>query len=156
MSIATVAAGVKSTVALTDNFQATGSNKNVTIGDWKVLDTGVQRAVIIEYQPSDTGSEATPMSRHGAYSALHRFVLHVFQKYEDDETTYTNLLTDAGNVLIIMDQYSKLNSTTGVVKSEVTNTSEVLFGGMINSEGPFFAIMDLTLEVTEEFDVDFQ
>ena len=155
MSLGTIIAAVKTTVALTSGFQATGANRNVSIGDYSVLDRGTPRAVVIEVMPSDSGSAASVMSRHGTYSDVHRIQLRLMHRYEYDETTYTNLCTDAGNILVTMDQNSTLGSTSGVLKSEIVSRSQVMYDPMPSGDGPFFAWLDMTLEVTEEYDVEF-
>ena len=96
------------------------------------------------------------MSRHGTYSDLHRIQLKVLHRYDYDETAYTDLCTDVGNVLITMDQHSTLVNTSGVLKSEIVSRSQVMYDPMPMGEGPFFAWLDMTLEVIEEYDVDFE
>lgn len=154
MSIGTVVTGVKNTIDLADGFTITGRDKNVTIGDWKVLDSGTDKAAIVEYRPSDHGQTGLPAG-HRKHASHHKFIVHVMRKYKQDGSTYENLLADTGTVLNALNQYPRLNGTTGVVKAVANHTAEPT-AMMQDGKGPYFAMLDIQLVVTEEVSANSQ
>lgn len=144
MSILTTAQGIESVVKKLTNYDS----DNVAIGNFTILDSGVRRAVIIEYQPSLHGPGELP-ARHNEYVSTHNFLVRVHRAYETDGTSYENLLSDVSDVKSELDKYRKLDGTSGVVRALVTNSSNVQALFNTSGEGPHFLRIDLTLEVKE-------
>lgn len=156
MSLLTVAQGIRTVIGKATNYSVEGPTRNVTIGDYKVLDRGVVSAAIILYSPSKAGRTATPLSRHGGYySMLHAFTIQVMRRYTYDETTYENILSDAWEIMTILDQYPKLGGVSTVIQSEVIAVSDPTWLGLETGDSPLFGLIELTLSVTEETPITF-
>jgi len=151
LSILTVAQGIETVVKKLANYTDT----NVSIGNFTVLDEGVTRAVIVQYQPSVHGP-GEPPARHNQYVSTHNFLVRVHRRYEEDGTSYKNLLSDASDVKAELDKYRKLSGTSGVVRALVTNTSDVFALFDTAGNGPYFLRLDLTLEAKETTTPNYQ
>jgi len=155
MTFLSVAQGIRSVIAKHANYSTSGSSRNTTIGDYTVLDSGVNRAAVIVWEEqSPTGTGATPLSRHGGYySVLHNFTVQVFHRYTFDEETVENILADGWDVMTIIDKYDTLDGTSGVVQCEVKPVGPMIWG--VSLGGVNFAQVNLLVNVTEEFSVTF-
>lgn len=151
MSISSVLAATKTVVALTTNFASSGTNRNVTIGDFKVLDKGVDRAVVIEYLPSEHGPGTSPIVTHNTYASIHNVVIRVYRRYREDGTTYENLVVDVDAIIAKFNEYPKLalGRTSTVIRAVVERTGDVFALFDSNGEGPYFIRIDVFLEATE-------
>lgn len=151
MSILTVAQGIEKVVKKLANYTAT----NVSIGNFTILDAGVIRAAIIQYQPSSHGP-GEPPARHNQHVSTHNFLVRVHRRYEEDGTSYENLLSDASSVKAELDKYRKLDGTSGVVRALVTDSSDVFALFDTAGNGPHFLRLDLSLEVKETTTPNYQ
>lgn len=152
MTISSVLTATKAVVALTTNYAGSGTDRNITIGDFKILDKGLDRAVVIEYLPSDHGPGTSPIATHNTYASIHNIVIRVYRRYREDGTTYENLVTDVGTIIAKINEYPKLNlgRTSTVIRAIVNRTGDVFALFDVNGEGPYFIRMDIFLEATEQ------
>lgn len=151
MSILTVAQGIESVVKKLSAY----NSSNTAIGNYVKLDAGVTRAIIIEYLPSTHGPGQTP-AHAGKYVSTHNFLVRIHRKYEEDGTSYENMLSDVSDVKEEIDKYRKLDGVSGVLRALVVSSGnpEALFDR--NGNGPYFIRIDLTLEVKEETEPDYK
>jgi len=146
MSIISVMQAVETVIKKNSNYD----RDNVTIGDWTPLEQGNDRVVILEYNPSEHGPGTGPPATHTRYGSRHNVIVNIYRRYTYDGTTYENLLTDAGSVMSTINNYSKLDSASGVMKAVIRDSSDVFALGIAEEETPVYLRIYFTLEVIEE------
>jgi hypothetical protein len=130
-----------------DNYSAT----NARIGDYTMLDSGVTRAVVMEYRPSQHGVSGGRAVQQ-MFQNQHNILVRVFYEYVQDGTTYTNLLSEVDTIMAEFAKYPKnLNDTTTTITRAVIQSSGDVFAMFQGtSTSPYFLRMDLFLEVIED------
>ena len=126
------------------------SSSNTSRGNWLILNKGLDDNYAI-LRPGGFSIEwITFQSYHANYST----VVEVWQRYIDDATTHTSLYTHVGNIITSLNQYYKLNGTSGVIDASIASADEPeemwRKGG-----GPQWLRWRLVLEWKEEVNVTF-
>lgn len=146
--IDTVREGIEDVIKKIGGFD----DANVATGDYSCVDSGVNKAVIVEYMPSSHGQPGEAPARMGQHTSNHTWRLRVYQRLNINEgTAYTELIGSVDDVITELNKYRKLDATSGVRKALVTSTSEVF----VKTPEPYFLYLDVTLEVTEAVDPSF-
>lgn len=95
---------------------------NVTIAKWGILNQGKSDhyAIIRPGKTDRTGLTFTV--KDNAYQTI----IEVWQRYKDDGSSVTELLTHVDNITTTLDQYRKVGDTTRIIRDvNVTGYSEV-------------------------------
>ena len=122
------------------------SASNVSIGDWKVLNRGASSVYAI-IRP---GVAARPPLSYNVRDNNYRTVVEVWQRYNDDGTTMTDLLGHVDDITTRLDKYRKLADTTATIRdANVTGYGEVL-QMWTNDGGASWLRRDVYVDWTEE------
>lgn len=102
---------------------ATGfTSANVDIADWKKLNSGGNN----HYAIIKPGTAERPPLSFTVKNNNYRTIIQVWQRYKDDGSTLTDLLTHVDNITARIDQYRKLADTTKTIRdANVTGYGEV-------------------------------
>ena len=146
MGLFTVIDAVKDIVGGTTGFTATGRNANVSIGNYKVLTIGGERAAVIELGGADFASGSS-VRRSGIYINEHSILIRLFHKYKYDGESYTDMLKDTDAVMAILHANDTLDST--VLDSHVTTVLPIDMTEMNDGEA-YFLMQEVTLIAQEE------
>jgi len=146
MAIDTVRKGIEKVIRKINGFDDT----NVRTGDYAPIDSGKEKAVIIEYMPSTHGDSPELPARMRQFASSHNWRLRVYTRMLD-RSSYTDLLGNVDNVITELNKYRKLDGTSNVNKSVVVSTSEVF----VKQPEPYFLYMDVNLRVIESVDPNF-
>lgn len=98
------------------------SSSNVDVADWKLLNSGRSD----HYAILKPGAAERPPLSFTVKDNNYRTIIEVWQRYKDDGTTLTSLLTHVDNITARIDQYRKLADTTKTLRdANVTGYGEV-------------------------------
>lgn len=137
---------------------ATFTTANSSRGDWSVRDAAGQRisAVLFKAKPS-VYADSFPPNRgsHGKRQELHTIGIQVAYARQDgqggDGATYTALQTTVDNLIAWLNQWPRLNATTGVRRGQVTESTAPIFNA-----GKTHLIVGLMLMVNAEIELSQQ
>jgi len=119
-------------------------DSNVTIGDHRVVDSGVQTAVVIE-EGSIAASEDEANRFFMGTVSVYSIVAYVYRRYTYDAETRANLRADIKNVRETVDGYYRLNGSAESCK--VVVASDPVYVSGQDGSGPFFMVRRLTVRV---------
>ena len=119
-------------------------SSNVTIGDHRVVDSGVQTAVVVE-EGSISASEDEENRFFMGTVSVYSFIAYVYRRYTYDAETRTNLRADVKNLRETIDGYYRLNATAESCK--VGTVSDPVYVSGQDGSGPFFMVRRLTVRV---------
>jgi hypothetical protein len=129
------------------------SSTNTSIANYKILDAGVDDALIIKpvtpfnNGPVQTGSFNSPF---GKYSSERAYTLEVYRRYEYDGVTLLSLSDTVDSLIDEFNKYPTLDGASSVVISYIETAGDV-FEILRDGEGPYFLMQPLTLHV--EFEI---
>ena len=119
----------------------------VTIGDYKILTAGTDRAVIIRETTNDL-----PYKDSKAYATLLETCLYnieVYHKYVNAEESYSDVIADCDTITTELIRHKTLGGLTGIVKSEVLGKDEPMAIFRTDGKGPFFMRRIIKLRTEE-------
>lgn len=118
-------------------------SENVTIGDHRVVDSGVATCVVVE--EGSISAEENEANRYFAGTvSTYSLIAYVYRRYTYDAETRTNLRADVKNVRETIDGYHRLDGNAESCKVvSVSDPVSLARGG----DGPFAIVRRLTVRV---------
>jgi len=120
------------------------SDSNVTIGDHRVVDSGVTTCVVVE-EGSISASEDEGNRFFMGTVSVYSLIAYVYRRYTFDAETRTNLRADTKNVRETIDGYHRLNGSAESCK--VVAVSDPVYLSGQDGSGPTFMVRRLTVRV---------
>ena len=122
MSYSTVEAGLMAVIVLLDGWQSTGTRKNISQGDYRILGRGHSKVVIL--QPGSFGTRnvaAAPRRMRTPWTIL----IELYIPYRGDISDIaTQLRTIRQEIIDHVDKYPTLNGIAGVVHAQIASGQE--------------------------------
>jgi hypothetical protein len=122
------------------------TDENVSIGDHRILDGGLQTAVVIE-AGSITAEEDEANRYFAGTVSTYSAVAYVYRSYTYDAETRKNLRDDVQNVREIIDGYHRLDGNAE--SSKVVTVSDPVYVGDLEGGGPYFIVRRLTVRIVK-------
>lgn len=140
-------------LALTQVQAVTGfASTNTSRGKWGILNSGASD----HYAILRSGEFTVIWDSLRIHTTQWRTVIEVWQRYKDDGTSYTSLLTHVANITARLEKYRKLADTTGTLQdANLTGGSAITEQWRNNSDGPSWLKQELYLDWSEESTVTF-
>jgi hypothetical protein len=129
-------------IKTSDNY----NDDNSSIQDFKILDRGITRAVILEEGTFRSERDDTVVYMNAGSNTSYNFGLSVCRKYGDDSDTHENLRSDVRVIRELVDSYNTLNGKAQSCKVVRGDSPEYLFRE--DGTGPYFARRVLTVAIS--------
>lgn len=129
-----------------------GTPTNVSISKWGILNSGISD----HYAVIRPGPAERPRLTMRIRDQQYRTVIEVWQRYKDDGTTLTSLLTHVNNITARLDKYRKLADTTGTIRNaDASSLGDVTEQWRDNADGPSWLKREINVDWTEETNVTY-
>ena len=120
------------------------TDKNVAIANHRILDSGLDTAVIIE-AGSISSAEGEDNRYFGGTVSIYDLIAYVYRRFTQDVETRQKLRDDTQNVRTVIDGYHRLNGNAESCKV-VTVTDPVYVTEQVGTP-PYFMVRRLTVRV---------
>ena len=125
--------------------KANGYNdNNVAVGNHRILDGGVNKAVVFEAGPI-LSAEDEETRYFGGVVSIYEFVAYIYRRFTYDAETREKLRDDTKNVRTIIDKYHRLNGNAESCK--LTTVSDPVYVTEQQGTPPYFMARRATVRV---------
>ncbi len=126
-----------------------GLTERVTRGNYRILDTGIPEAVVIE-----GGAFGPETAEGGGFYRDFDILVNIFTRYTDaEDTTYAAFRSLRSDVLGLEEMYPSLNNLGGVIQTVMQSDGDPSDVYDKSGAGPFFKMQVLRWTVTRRYSV---
>lgn len=142
MTYSTAEGAVQTLIRTAASFS--GHSERVTLGDFRVLDSGIPSCVIL-YPGNFEAEQKRPEHLYRTYEVM----ADIMVRFDDTETAaWSDLKTLRGEIVAIEENYPTLNHTSGITFTGLSTAAAPDFIHQKDSTGPVWLMQTLIFTVT--------
>ncbi len=142
MSYETMQTGLRNVITKIAGY----SNNNVTLGDYRVLQRGGDKVVVLS--PGPFTRERLDFA--GGHQTNWDVIVELFIKYKDDTQVHDSIRDERQNIIDKIDQYPFLDATSGCFHGMIVSGDKPapVFGE--DGSGPHYFMQEMIAKITEQ------
>ena len=145
MSFETMQSALQTLLATVSGY----TTANITLADYRVLQRGYEKIIVL--RPGAFTRDRLDFA--GGRDNIWNVIVELFIKYKDDAQVQNAIRDERQNIIDKIDQYSKLNNTSGCFHAMIISGAEPtpVFGE--DGSGPHFFMQEMTCKIIEYSEV---